>query len=154
MIAIDTSGSVHGTPVRRFLSETLAILKNSHRFFKHMQIHLLQFDTVIQEDLLITSPEQLAAQAESFTVRGFGGTDYRCLFHYIDENLPAPLQGLMILTDGYGTCPSSPPAYPVAFLLADFLKKDTGRTTGSDFGHIPPWAIRLNIDEFYDCRKE
>ena len=154
VIAIDTSGSVHGTPVRRFLSETLAILKNSHRFFKHMQIHLLQFDTVIQEDLLITSPEQLAAQAESFTVRGFGGTDYRCLFHYIDENLPAPLQGLMILTDGYGTCPSSPPAYPVAFLLADFLKKDTGRTTGSDFGHIPPWAIRINIDEFYDCRKE
>lgn len=154
VIAIDTSGSVHGTPVRRFLSETLAILQNSRRFFKHMQIHLLQFDTVVQEDLLITSPEQLAAQAESFTVKGFGGTDYRCLFRYIRETLPTALQGLMILTDGYGTYPSAPPDYPVAFLLANFLKKDAGKTKKPDYSQIPPWAIRLNIDEFYNCRKE
>ncbi len=146
VIAIDTSGSVHGTPIRRFLSETLAILQNSRRFFRNSQIHLLQFDTIVQEDLLITSHEQFAALTESFTVKGFGGTDYCCVFHYISENLPAKLQGLMILTDGYGTYPSSPPPYPVAFLLADFLNETTSHTREPAHDHVPPWAIRLEID--------
>ena len=154
VIAIDTSGSVHGTPIRCFLSETLAILQNSHRFFRNSQIHLLQFDTIVQEDLVITSHEQFASLTESFTVKGFGGTDYQCIFRYIKENLPAALQGLMILTDGYGTYPSSPPPYPVAFLLADFLNETTSRTGEPAYDHVPSWAIRLEIDQFYDCRKE
>ena len=148
VIAIDTSGSVHGVPIRRFLSETLAILQSSRHFFRNSRIHLIQFDTIIQEDLLITSREQFAAQTEAFTVKGFGGTDYRCLFPYIRESLPTAPQGLMILTDGYGTYPSSPPPYPVAFLLADFLRDSRAREPVHD--RVPSWAIRLEIDQFYD----
>lgn len=150
VIAVDTSGSVHGAPVRRFLSETLAILQNSQRFFNHMEIHLLQFDTVIQEEILITSWEMLASQSETFEARGFGGTDYRCIFHHIEKmqqkGAYSTIQGLMILTDGYGTYPATPPPYPTAFLLADFLHKDTPGYTQT-FDPVPDWAIRFRIDE-------
>lgn len=150
VIAVDTSGSVHGTPIRRFLAETLAILQNTHRFFSDRRIHLLQFDTVIQEDLLITSWKELASLADSFVVKGFGGTDYRCVFDYIakeqDTGRYSTLQGLMILTDGFGTYPAVPPPYPTAFLLADFLAGDTART-GDLTGPVPNWAIRLRIGQ-------
>lgn len=149
VIAVDTSGSVRGTPVRQFLSETFAILQNSRHFFKHLRIHLLQFDTIIQEDTLITTMDQLSGMAESFTVKGFGGTDYRCVFQYIEELKETgrgnPIQGLMILTDGYGTCPTENPGYPVAFLLADFLKEDSLYAREPAYDRIPDWAIRLNI---------
>lgn len=149
VIAIDTSGSVRGTPIRRFLSETMAILANSRRFFQNMRIHLLQFDTVVQEDILITSFEQFAIQAESFAVRGFGGTDYRCVFRYVEEMKKSgtnnTIQGLMILTDGYGTYPVSPPPYPAAFLLADFLKQEDGFAREPAYDSVPEWAIRLRI---------
>ncbi len=151
VIAIDTSGSVRGTPVRRFLSETMAILGNSRRFFNHMKIRLLQFDTVIQEEILITSFQQFAAQADAFAVRGGGGTDYRCVFRYIEgirrSGTEETVHGVMILTDGYGTFPSSPPACPAAFLLADFLKEEYGSAREPAFDSLPDWAIRLRIDE-------
>jgi len=151
IIAIDTSGSVRGTPVQKFLSETFAILQNSNRFFEHMRLHILQFDTVIQEDTLITSFAQFKAMTESFTLRGFGGTDYRCIFDYIknqQENKVAyPLQGLLILTDGYGTYPTKNPGYPTAFLLSDFLKETPVYESHPIYDKIPSWAIRLRIDE-------
>ncbi len=151
VIAIDTSGSVRGTPVRRFLSETMAILGNSKRFFTHMKIRLLQFDTVIQEELLITSFDEFAAQADAFAIRGGGGTDYRCVFRYLESlresRVQEAVQGVMILTDGYGTFPAAPPACPAAFLLADFLKEDGGSAREPAFDSVPDWAIRLRIDE-------
>lgn len=153
VIAVDTSGSVQGVPVRRFLSETLAILGNSHLFFNNMQIHLLQFDTVVQEDILITSFEQFAEQTDSFTVRGFGGTDYRCVFQYVremtDTGIQNAIQGLLILTDGYGTYPSSPPPWPTAFLLADFLNKESAYAREPAWDAVPAWAIRQRIDHDY-----
>lgn len=151
VIAVDTSGSCQGKPIRRFLSETYAILKNSKRFFRHIRIHLLQFDTIIQDDICITDMAKLASMADSFTVKGFGGTDYRCVFRYISEQQKkgtlSRLQGLMILTDGYGTYPEHPPDYPTAFLLADFLKEDSPSRILPSYEHVPSWAIRLRIEE-------
>lgn len=151
VIAVDTSGSCLGKPIRRFLSETYSILKNSKQFFRHIRIHLLQFDTVIQESTCITDMAKLSSMAEHFTVKGFGGTDYRCVFRYISkqqkEGKLSKLQGLMILTDGYGTYPSQPPGYPTAFLLADFLKEDSPSAREPSYDHVPSWAIRLRMDE-------
>ncbi|MCH5252068.1 MAG: metallopeptidase [Lachnospiraceae bacterium] len=150
VIAVDTSGSCRGNPVRRFLMETYGILKHSRYFFRQSRIHLLQFDTIIQEDLCITDFEQFFRLAESFQVKGFGGTDYRCVFDYIEKQQKnggfSGLQGLMILTDGYGTYPEHPPAYPTAFLLADFLKETPSHALPA-YDRVPHWAIRLRIDE-------
>ena len=151
VIAIDTSGSVRGVPVQKFLSETFAILQHSSSFFEHIHVHILQFDTVVQDDSVITSLEQFKTMTESFTLRGFGGTDYRCVFDYIkkkqESGIPYPLQGLLILTDGYGTYPEKNPGYPTAFLLADFLKETPGHAPIPCYDTIPAWAIRLRIDE-------
>lgn len=151
VIAIDTSGSVQGAPVRRFLSETYDVLRESGHFSRHMEIRLLQFDTVIQEELRITSMEQLQSLSESVTVRGFGGTDYRCVFRYINERKSrgqlGRLQGLMILTDGYGVYPDRPAGYPTAFLLADFLRSDGYRAGEPAWERVPPWAIKIRLTE-------
>ncbi|MCH5265232.1 MAG: metallopeptidase [Lachnospiraceae bacterium] len=151
VIAIDTSGSVQGTPVKRFLAKTFDILKSSRHFLKHMELRLLQFDTVIQEELRITDMKQLEALSESITVRGFGGTDYRCVFRHVAELQERGqlnrLQGLMILTDGYGTYPSEPPGYPAAFLLADFLRENRFRTGEPAWERVPAWAIKLRLKE-------
>lgn len=153
VIAVDTSGSCQGRPVQRFLTETYAILKNSRHFFRHIRIHLLQFDTVIQDDICITDMDELAAMADAFTVKGAGGTDYRCVFRYIAglqrKGELSNLQGLMILTDGYGTYPADRPDYPTAFLLADFLKEASPLQKEPFYDHIPSWAIRLRLDENY-----
>ncbi len=149
VIAVDTSGSCQGRPVKKFLSETLAILQNSHSFFSHIRLHLLQFDTVIQDEKVITELPVLREMAESFQVKGFGGTDYRCVFDHLADRQAAgilrELQGLLILTDGYGTFPNGPPPYPTAFLLADFLNRDHTGAVAMD--RVPSWAMRLRINE-------
>ena len=70
VLAVDTSGSVRGAPVKRFLSETFSILASSKHFFRHMQIHLLQFDTRVQDARLIQSASELPDLPDSFAVRG------------------------------------------------------------------------------------
>ncbi len=150
VIAIDTSGSVQGVPIRNFLSETFGILQSSPRFLDKLNLHLIQFDTIIQDDIFISQKEELNALAKKFVAKGFGGTDYRCVFEYIDKCLQdgslSKLQGLMILTDGYGTYPTKKPEYPVAFLLADFLQKDS-HLAPVPYEQVPHWAIRLRIEQ-------
>jgi predicted metal-dependent peptidase len=50
-------------------------------------------------------------------VTGFGGTDFCPVFRYIDEHSELDASLLIFFTDGYGTYPERPPAYPVMWLL-------------------------------------
>ena len=122
---------------------------NTRRFFEHMEIHLVQFDTKIQAATIIRSQKELPSLTDSFSVHGFGGTDYRCVFEYANA-IRRGVQGLLILTDGYGTYPSERPAYPTAFLLADFLKEDSGLSGAPGWDRVPGWAIRFSIMEGRD----
>ncbi|MBQ8424560.1 MAG: metallopeptidase, partial [Clostridia bacterium] len=58
VIAIDTSGSVRGDVVQKFIEKTYNILKSTESFFSKINIHIIQCDTVIQEDKKITSQEE------------------------------------------------------------------------------------------------
>ena len=49
VIAIDTSGSCSGAVVRRFLEETYGILSRRENFFRKMNVHLIQCDSMIQD---------------------------------------------------------------------------------------------------------
>jgi predicted metal-dependent peptidase len=51
-----------------------------------------------------------------FNVLGFGGTDFRPAFEYIDREQISPC-GLIYLTDGYGYFPDNPPNYPVLWAV-------------------------------------
>lgn len=138
VIAIDTSGSVQGNLVKKFITKTYNILSQQSNFFTKINIHIIQCDAEIQKDDKITSKEEFEELMQHIELRGFGGTDFRPVFDYVDtlsrkgefENL----KGLIYFTDGYGTFPPKKPAYDTAFIFID-----------DEYGQpeIPVWAIKL-----------
>ncbi len=140
VIAIDTSGSCRGDIVRRFLEETCQILCRRENFFRHMRVHLLQCDSMLQEYLCIESIEQWWEASRTFQAKGLGGTDFRPVFSFVEklrkEKKIQRLQGLLYFTDGDGIYPTKAPDYETAFV---FLNQELEK------GNIPAWAWRLNL---------
>lgn len=139
VIAIDTSSSVSGPIVQAFVQKTYNILKQTESFFTKINLHIIQCDADIQEDIKITSAEELERYIKTMQIRGFGGTDFRPVFQYVDQLIEnrefENLKGLIYFTDGYGTYPSKKPNYETAFI---FLEDDY-----YELPEVPPWAIKL-----------
>ena len=142
VIAIDTSGSVQGATVQSFLQKTYTILKQEETFDRRFHIHIIQCDSDIQEDALITTQEEFDRYVQTMTLHGFGGTDFRPVFQYVEQlrhdHAFRDLRGLLYFTDGYGVYPSSPTDYTTAFVFLD--DNDTGQHL------VPSWAIRLVLE--------
>ncbi|MBQ7896537.1 MAG: metallopeptidase [Oscillospiraceae bacterium] len=142
VIAIDTSASTSGRLVQKFVQKTYNILKSTESFFSKINLHIIQCDSKIQEDVLINSQEDFDQYLKTMKIRGHGGTDFRPVFAYMDElrrkKELEDLKGLIYFTDGYGTFPNRKPEYDTAFVFADedFYDKD-----------VPPWAIKLVLRE-------
>lgn len=138
VIAIDTSGSCSGEVVQKFLEQTYAILRTTESFLKKVQIHIIQCDMEIKDDTIIRNREEFEKYMKEFTFHGFGGTDFRPVFEYVDELIRKKelkqLKGMIYFTDGFGTYPTKRPNYDVAFL---FLKDDYTDA------NVPSWAMKL-----------
>ena len=142
-IVVDTSESVKGPLVRRFLAHTFSLLASARTFARDVDIHVIQCDARVQADTRITNLREVDALTESFVVRGFGGTDFRPAFAYVESlrargELP-DMKGLIYFTDGLGQFPEKPPDYDAAFVFVD-----DGIT---ELPPVPPWAMRIVIDE-------
>lgn len=141
VIVLDTSMSCKGDLLKRFLDETYSVLSESESFFRRIHIHILQCDDQVQEDIVIANQEEMQEYLEHFTVKGFGGTDFRPAFAYVQELLARKaftrLRGLIYFTDGYGTFPVKKPPYETAFV---FMKEDYRDVD------VPPWAIKLILE--------
>lgn len=141
IIVIDTSMSCKGELVRRFLEETYSVLSESESFSRKINIHIIQCDDRVQEDVVIQSREALKDYMDHFMVRGEGGTDFRPAFSYVEElkqkKMFGKLKGLIYFTDGYGTFPAKKPEYETAFV---FMKDDYRDVD------VPPWAIKLILE--------
>lgn len=139
VIAIDTSGSVAGKTVQAFMQKTYNILKQTESFFSKINLHIVQCDAQIQQDTKITNPEEFDQFLQSMCLFGFGGTDFRPVFTYVDQLIEnrefENLKGLIYFTDGFGTYPSKKPNYDTAFV---FLDEDY-----DEIPDVPPWAIKL-----------
>jgi len=139
VIALDTSGSVQGEIVQKFVQKTYNILKQTENFFTRINVHIIQCDTEVQEDHKITNTEEFEDYLQTMTLRGFGGTDFRPVFSYVDQLIEdhefENLKGLIYFTDGYGTYPTKKPDYETAFV---FLDEDY-----LDVPDVPYWAIKL-----------
>jgi len=139
VVAIDTSGSVSGQVVQAFVQKTYNILKQTENFFSKVNIHIIQCDAEIQEDYKITNPEEFDKYVQSMQLRGFGGTDFRPVFTYVDDLIKKRefenLRGLIYFTDGFGIYPTKKPLYDTAFVFLDEDYVDTP--------DVPPWAIKL-----------
>ncbi len=142
VIALDTSASCRGEIVQAFLQKTYNIMRQRESFFTKINVHILQCDSEVRQDTKITGQEDFDAFLERGKLTGFGSTDFRPVFDYVeklrDEGEFANLKGLIYFTDGYGVYPEYMPDYDVAFV---FLKDDDNAPK------VPPWAIRLVLEE-------
>lgn len=140
VIAIDTSGSCSGALTKQFLGETFSILKSQEVFGQQVNIHMIQCDNEVKEDILITSVEDWKAFEKDFAVKGGGGTDFRPVFQYVEalqaKKELASLKGLIYFTDGYGTYPRVRPPYDVVFAFVE------GQSSQKE---VPPWAMKLVV---------
>ena len=138
VIAIDTSGSVSGELVQTFVQKTYNVLKSTESFSTKINLHIIQCDAVIQEDVRITSQEEFDAYLAHMRIRGLGGTDFRPVFSYVnrlcEEKEFTNLKGLIYFTDGYGDFPAQMPPYATAFIFIDDALNNPD---------VPPWAIKL-----------
>lgn len=143
VIVVDTSESVRGEQVCRFLQRTFDIVSSSQAFGHSVRIHLIQSDSRVQSDLLIEDRRDIEAAMESFTVRGFGGTDFRPAFDHVAmlraRGELEHLRGLIYFTDGLGQFPEKPPDYDAAFVFVE----EEGRETPP----VPPWAMKVVLNE-------
>lgn len=142
VIAIDTSGSCAGELVKKFLNKTYSILKESESFSNRVNIHIIQCDAAIQNDTKITNKEEMEHFMQNMKLYGFGGTDFRPVFEYVDTLIKNKefdnLCGLIYFTDGYGTYPTKPTPYKTAFaFLEDYNNRD----------NVPSWAMSVYWDE-------
>ncbi len=142
VIAVDTSASVKGAKVEGFLNRTYDILSRSVSLSEKLNVHIVQCDCEVTSDTVITSKNELKEAARSFKIKGFGATDYRPVFAYVeklrDEDKIHNLKGLIYFTDGYGIYPSSVPDYDTMFV---FDSEDENRMP------LPAWAIKVVLDE-------
>ena len=142
VIALDTSGSCSGELIRNFVTRTYDILRESEGFGDKVNIHLIQCDNKIQADLKIENVQDLEKYCQQFQAFGFGGTDFRPVFEYVNELCDQGefenLRGLIYFTDGLGTFPVAPPAYETAFVFMD---------DGASRIDVPPWAMKVVMDE-------
>lgn len=138
VIAIDTSGSVMGEQVQAFLQKTYNILQSTESFFSRINVHIIQCDADIQEDIKITSREDFDRYLQTMAIKGLGGTDFRPVFQRVDKMIRdgefANLKGLIYFTDGYGVFPERMPAYKTAFVFVE---------DGCEIPEVPVWAMKL-----------
>ena len=142
VVAIDTSASCRGELVKAFLNKTYSILKGTENYFTKINVHIIQCDSEVQQDAKITCDEEFEAFIKTGKLTGFGTTDFRPVFEYVNglkergefENL----KGVIYFTDGYGIYPEQMPSYDVIFA---FLNEDEYRAP------VPPWSMKVVLEE-------
>lgn len=142
VIALDTSASCRGPVVKSFLNKTYSLLKGSENFFTKINVHIIQCDNEVQSDTKITCDEDFQEFLAHGRLQGFGATDFRPVFAYVDSLLEQGefenLKGLIYFTDGYGIYPERMPGYDVIFA---FLEEDEMRQP------VPPWSMKVVIED-------
>lgn len=125
VVAIDTSGSISTEQLQQFMSEIQAI-KNSYP----VTVRVIICDAAVHGDY--TLERYGSFDHKKIKIQGRGGTDFKPVFKYVDDNKIRPTMGIY-LTDGYGDFPNHPPAYPFLWVLTK-----TNKT--------PPWGRNVVIN--------
>lgn len=142
VIAIDTSASCRGEIVKEFIRKTYSILKGTENFFQKINVHIIQCDSNVRNDTKITCQEDFDRFLKEGKLKGFGSTDFRPVFDYVDklayEGEFENLKGLIYFTDGYGVYPVRMPDYDTIFVFLD---------DNDERPEVPPWAIPVVLKE-------
>lgn len=106
VIAVDTSGSIGKIELEQFAGEISAISEEA----QPEAIHVVYCDAAVQ-----SSQEFTASEPVQLEPKGGGGTDFRPVFAWVDENGIAPVC-LIYLTDLCCDSFPEPPEYPVLWV--------------------------------------
>lgn len=120
VIGIDTSGSISQTEFKNFMSEIVAIAKTSNV----VRMTVITCDCAIHEVHEITNDSDLM----ELKVSGYGDTDFRPVFKWIDENKPNT-RLLVYFTDGMGEYPKEETVKTIWV-----YPKEMGKYTDPPFG--------------------
>lgn len=142
VIAIDTSGSVRGELVQSFIQHTHDILNHQDCFFDRMNLYIIQCDDRIREAVPIGSKQEFDHYLKNMEIKGFGKTDFRPVFCYVQELIRKKeltnMQGLLYFTDGEGVFPAKAPGFTTAFVLNCGDRSEPA---------IPAWAMHISLRE-------
>jgi predicted metal-dependent peptidase len=104
VVGIDTSGSIGQRELDMFMGEVSGILED----IRPKRLAVIMCDASINAVHELDSPADL----RDVKLVGGGGTDFRPVFKWIEEQGGTP-DALVYLTDGIGSFPSHCPNYPV-----------------------------------------
>lgn len=142
VIAIDTSGSVEGAVVQKFVQHTHDILAGQNNFYTSVNMYIIQCDDRIRDAAYIRNKEDFDKYLKEMEIKGLGETDFRPVFAYVDELVAqrklTDLRGLIYFTDGRGIFPNDKPEYDTAFIIHD---------DGLSEVWTPEWAMKLYLAE-------
>lgn len=121
----DTSGSIQ-KELKVFMSEFQGLREQ----LRPRQTRLMSCDADVHNIEEFDDQQTIAG----YVPQGGGGTDFRPPFKEIEESGVDPTC-FLYFTDGYGTFPAEPPAYPVLWVMTTDV--------------VPPWGqhIRVMVDE-------
>lgn len=140
VIAIDTSGSVQGEIVQKFVQHTHDILSSSNSFDSQTNLYIIQCDDTIRDVAVIKDQSDFDSYFSSRDIKGLGRTDFRPVFDYVgkllEEHKLTDLRGVLYFTDGKGTFPEKAPGYDVAFIIHNDSLNDIW---------VPDWAIKIEM---------
>ena len=108
-VALDTSGSC-SSELAVFLKQLVHLLAA----FQDYRVTVLQCDRQIQQIEEFTPGNPL--NPDRFTAKGFGGTAFKPVLHYVDQHHST---ALVYFTDGWAEIPPQPPQTPVLWVLPD-----------------------------------
>ncbi len=142
VIAIDTSGSVEGEVVQKFIQHTHDILARQENFYTKVNMYIIQCDDCIRDVAYINDKDDFDRYLRDMKILGLGETDFRPVFAYVDDLVAkkklTDLRGVIYFTDGKGIFPAERPDYDVAFIIHD-----------DGFSNVwtPEWAMKLYLAE-------
>lgn len=121
-VIVDTSGSINDEVLEAFSSEVEDIRVSA----RPKTTRIIYCDAEVQRVDELTPDEYLELGAY-----GGGGTDFRPPFTWLEREGKSPAC-TVYLTDGYGPFPTTPPPYPVLWVMTTDV--------------VPPWGEHVRIE--------
>jgi predicted metal-dependent peptidase len=115
VLAVDTSGSLSSTELGRFVAELDRL-----RAFTDCTLTLLHCDAAVKRVDVTTGRDATVLPEGGRRLVGGGGTDFRPVFEWVRQRQQKgepPPDALIYCTDGFGTFPAAPPAYPLVWIV-------------------------------------
>jgi len=120
IIAVDMSGSCGGGIAVNFLRQVYTLFDEMD-INNNVNIHTVFFDTKILGATVIRNKNDADRFISEYTARGFGGTDFNCVFDYADnfasKSKGKKLKALFFFSDACGAFPKEERSYPTTFFV-------------------------------------